>query len=40
MKAHWPIINDALRGALAGINLAQLRSPRAPHPVTVEEHLA
>jgi Rrf2 family protein len=40
MKPHWPIINDALRGALAGINLAQLRSPRAPRPVTVEEHLA
>jgi FeS assembly SUF system regulator len=27
MRAHWPIINDALRGALAGITLAQLRTP-------------
>ena len=26
MKPHWPIINDALRGALAGITLAQLRA--------------
>ncbi|NCQ34998.1 Rrf2 family transcriptional regulator, partial [bacterium] len=24
MRAHWPIINVALRGALAGITLAQL----------------
>jgi hypothetical protein len=42
MKPHWPIINDALRGALAGISLAQLRPSRAaaaPTPL-VEEHLA
>ncbi len=37
MKPHWPIINDALRGALAGITLAQLRSPR---PVTLEDNPA
>jgi hypothetical protein len=40
MKPHWPVINDALRGALAGITLAQLRSPRAPRPVTIEEQVA
>ncbi len=41
MKPHWPIINKALRGALAGISLAQLRSPPAPRPLPlVEEHLA
>jgi FeS assembly SUF system regulator len=27
MKPHWPVINDALRGALANISLAQLRDP-------------
>jgi FeS assembly SUF system regulator len=27
MKPHWPIINDALRGALAGITLETLRNP-------------
>jgi Rrf2 family protein len=26
MKPHWPIINTALRGALAGITLDQLRA--------------
>lgn len=42
MRPHWPIINEALRGALAGISLAQLRSPPAvpAPPITVEEHLA
>lgn len=46
MRAHWPVINAALRGALAGITLAQLRtSPTAaasrPAPLTfVEEHPA
>ena len=41
MKAHWPIINDALRGALAGITLAQLRGPIAPAPTPIaEDHLA
>lgn len=41
MKPHWPIINEALRGALAGITLAQLRGPvaSAPTPI-VEDHLA
>ncbi|MEO0872666.1 MAG: Rrf2 family transcriptional regulator [Pseudomonadota bacterium] len=29
MKAHWPLINTALRGALAGITLEHLR-PSAP----------
>lgn len=41
MKPHWPIINDALRGALAGITLAQLRGPVAPARTPfVEDHLA
>jgi FeS assembly SUF system regulator len=41
MRAHWPIINDALRSALGGITLAQLRDPPAARPLTlVEEHLA
>ncbi len=39
MKPHWPIINNALRGALAGINLAQLRGPVAPE-THAEDHLA
>ncbi|NQX94631.1 MAG: SUF system Fe-S cluster assembly regulator [Erythrobacter sp.] len=29
MKSHWPVINDALRGALAGITLETLRTPPA-----------
>lgn len=29
MKPHWPIINSALRGALAAITLDQLRNPPA-----------
>ncbi len=32
MKPHWPIINDALRGALAGISIDQLRNPPATTP--------
>jgi len=41
MKAHWPIINDALRSALAGISLAQLRGPLAARPLPlIEETLA
>ena len=38
MKPHWPIINNALRGALAGITLAQLRGPVAA-PATISEDL-
>ena len=40
MKPHWPIINEALRGALAGITLAQLRGPVAAPTPLVEDHLA
>ena len=41
MKPHWPIINEALRGALAGITLSQLRGPVAAAPTPlVEDHLA
>ncbi|MGY6550711.1 MAG: RrF2 family transcriptional regulator [Erythrobacter sp.] len=48
MKPHWPIINEALRSALAGVSLAQLRSvplaaapkPTAPKPTVTEEHPA
>lgn len=29
MKPHWPLINSALRGALAGITLTQLRADPA-----------
>ncbi|MEL7197863.1 MAG: SUF system Fe-S cluster assembly regulator [Pseudomonadota bacterium] len=32
MKPHWPLINTAMRGALAGISLDQLRSDTAPTP--------
>jgi FeS assembly SUF system regulator len=38
MKPHWPIINDALRSALAGITLAQLQSPELARPATLEEN--
>ncbi|MGB3470625.1 MAG: SUF system Fe-S cluster assembly regulator [Erythrobacter sp.] len=31
LKPHWPMINSALRGALAGITLDHLRVP--PNPV-------
>jgi len=38
MKPHWPLVNRALRGALAGINLDHLRAdpanPAAPAPTT------
>jgi FeS assembly SUF system regulator len=37
MKPHWPVINNALRGALAAITLDQLRS--APTP-SIEKVLA
>jgi FeS assembly SUF system regulator len=42
MKPQWPIINDALRGALAGITLAHLRTPPAAAraPIVIEETLA
>jgi FeS assembly SUF system regulator len=40
MRPHWPIINQALRGALAGVTLAQLRHPPAPAPTPIEDHLA
>ncbi|AOL25022.1 FeS assembly SUF system regulator [Erythrobacter litoralis] len=41
MKPHWPIINDALRGALADISLAQLRDPPpSPKTTTIEEKAA
>ena len=37
MKPHWPIINAALRGALAGISLAQLRDPVAAAKTPIAE---
>ncbi len=37
MKPHWPIINNALRGALAAITLDQLRNPPAITPTLEEE---
>lgn len=30
VRPHWPLINDALRGALAAIPLTQLASEREP----------
>ncbi|TRD11318.1 SUF system Fe-S cluster assembly regulator [Erythrobacter insulae] len=36
MKPHWPVINDALRSALANISLTQLR----PQPLSIEKELA
>lgn len=40
LKPHWPVVNQALRGALAGISLTQLSGrapamPIAPVPVVV-----
>lgn len=41
MKPHWPIINNALRGALAAISLDQLRNPpRANTPHSIKEEVA
>jgi FeS assembly SUF system regulator len=45
MKPHWPIINERLRGALAGITLDQLRKAPATLaspslPIPVKEHAA
>lgn len=40
MRPHWPVINEALRAALAGVTLAQLRTPPAPAPALIEDHLA
>jgi len=37
LKSHWPMINSALRGALAGITLDHLRTPptnQFPNPAT------
>jgi FeS assembly SUF system regulator len=35
LRPHWPLVNDALRGALAQISLTQLASP---HKEAVELH--
>ena len=45
MKSHWPIINSALRGALASITLENLRTPprsggRTPDILSREEEVA
>jgi FeS assembly SUF system regulator len=40
MRPHWPIINTALRSALAGVTLAQLRHAPARTPTFIEDHLA
>jgi len=29
LRPHWPVVNAALRGALAGISLVQLATPQA-----------
>lgn len=39
MKSHWPVINSALRGALAEISLDHLRTPHitsSPHSIEKE----
>lgn len=36
MKPHWPVINDALRGALAAITLDTLRTPPRPSAEELE----
>ncbi|MGI8943173.1 MAG: SUF system Fe-S cluster assembly regulator [Qipengyuania sp.] len=36
VKPHWPLVNDALRGALAGIALTSLASTE-PRPERTEE---
>ncbi|MEM6267364.1 MAG: SUF system Fe-S cluster assembly regulator [Pseudomonadota bacterium] len=33
MRPHWPIINRALRSALADVTLDQLRTPPTAHPL-------
>lgn len=37
VKPHWPVVNAALRGALAGIPLTQLSkaAPREPNPTGI-----
>jgi len=43
MKPHWPIINSALRGALASVTLDQLRGPPVhsrPTLLSAEEEAA
>lgn len=43
MKPHWPLINQALRGALAGISLNDLRPASAPAAAAanpMKEHAA
>ena len=29
LRPHWPLVNSALRGALAGVSLTQLAAPQA-----------
>jgi FeS assembly SUF system regulator len=33
VRPHWAVVNKAMRGALAGISLSQLSSPRVPAKV-------
>jgi FeS assembly SUF system regulator len=43
MRPHWPIINNALRSALAEVTLSQLRYPPDPAmraPIPAQEPLA
>jgi hypothetical protein len=28
VRPHWPVVNEALRGALAGISLTRLMAPQ------------
>ena len=41
MKPHWPVINNAMRGALAAITLDQLRPPSGTGPIpSIEKEVA
>ena len=36
VQPHWPLVNSAVRGALAGVSLASLAPPAAARPGPVE----
>lgn len=33
LRPHWPLVNETLRGALAGVSLTQLAAPSQASPV-------
>lgn len=40
VRPHWPIVNDALRGALAGIPLTRLARPQPQDTSLAQEEMA